>query len=101
MFLLVKETIFSKIDGYEFVPHYYGPFSRDLDSDLNKLIVSGDINDTEGFVYLPKGTLKSPLLLTLHSPLNECLLRYRNSAALIDGASPERRSLLNSDLCSR
>ncbi|MHB8396842.1 MAG: hypothetical protein ACYDAZ_08795 [Thermoplasmataceae archaeon] len=55
MFLLVKETIFSKADGYKFVPHYYGPFSRDLDSDLNKLIVSGDINDTEGFVLTPAG----------------------------------------------
>ena len=33
MFLLLKETVFS-INGYEFVPHYYGPFSRELDSDL-------------------------------------------------------------------
>ena len=49
MFLLLKETIFSKVDGYKFVPHYYGPFSRKLDGGIIELEASGRMNDEEGF----------------------------------------------------
>ena len=55
MFLLLKETVFQKMDGYKFVPHYYGPFSRELDSDLNELVVSGLVNDSAGFTLTPYG----------------------------------------------
>lgn len=55
MFLLLKETIFSKVDGYKFVPHYYGPFSRELDSDLIELVASGRVNDANGFTLTPDG----------------------------------------------
>jgi len=55
MFLLQKETIFSKVDGYKFVPHYYGPFSRELDSDLIELVASGCVNDAEGYTLTPDG----------------------------------------------
>lgn len=55
MFLLLKETIFSKVDGYKFVPHYYGPFSRELDSDIIELVVSGCVNDKDGFILTPRG----------------------------------------------
>ena len=55
MFLLSKETVFSKVEGYNFVPHYYGPFSRELDSDLMELIESGIINEEDGFTLTPVG----------------------------------------------
>ena len=55
MFLLLKETVFQKVDGYKFVPHYYGPFSRELDNDLNDLVVSGLVNDSDGFTLTPEG----------------------------------------------
>ena len=55
MFLLLKETIFSKVDRYKFVPHYYGPFSRELDSDLIELVASGRVNDADGFALTPDG----------------------------------------------
>ena len=55
MFLLSKETVFSKIQGYNFVPHYYGPFSRELDSDLFELVESGIINEEDGFTLTPAG----------------------------------------------
>ena len=55
MFLLLKETIFYKVDGYKFVPHYYGPFSRELDSDLIELVASGRANDADGFTLTPDG----------------------------------------------
>ena len=55
MFILLKETIFQKADGYIFVPHYYGPFSRELDIDLNELLASGLINDSDGFTLTPVG----------------------------------------------
>jgi uncharacterized protein YwgA len=55
MFLLLKETVFQKVEGYKFIPHYYGPFSRDLDSDLNELVASGLVNDSAGFVLTPDG----------------------------------------------
>jgi len=55
MFLLMKETVFSKVDGYKFVPHYYGPFSRELDSDIIELVASGRMNDADGFALTPDG----------------------------------------------
>jgi uncharacterized protein YwgA len=55
MFLLLKETVFRKVDGYKFVPHYYGPFSRELDTDFNELMVSGLVNDSDGFSLTPDG----------------------------------------------
>ncbi len=55
MFLLLKETIFSKVDGYKFVPHYYGPFSRELDSDLIELVAYGSVNDADGYTLTPDG----------------------------------------------
>lgn len=48
MFILLKETIFQKADGYAFIPHYYGPFLRELDIDLNELSASSLVNDSEG-----------------------------------------------------
>ena len=55
MFLLSKETVFSKIQGYNFVPHYYGPFSRELDSDLFELVESGIVNEEDGLTLTPTG----------------------------------------------
>ena len=55
MLLLLKETVFPKVDGYKFVPHYYGPFPRELDSDLIDLVVSGKVVDTDGYVLIPEG----------------------------------------------
>ena len=55
MFLLSKETVFSKVEGYNFVPHYYGPFSRELDRDLMELIESGIRNEEDGFTLTPVG----------------------------------------------
>ena len=37
------------------MPHYYGPFSRELDSDLMELIESGIINEEDGFTLTPVG----------------------------------------------
>ncbi len=55
MFLLLRETVFQKVEEYKFVPHYYGPFSRELDSDLNELVASGLVNDSDGFILTPEG----------------------------------------------
>jgi uncharacterized protein YwgA len=55
MFLLSKETVFSKIQGYNFVPHYYGPFSRELVSDLFELVESGIVNEEDGLTLTPAG----------------------------------------------
>ena len=55
MFLLLKETVFQKVEGYKFIPHYYGPFSRELDSDLNELVASGLVSDSDGFILTPEG----------------------------------------------
>jgi len=55
MFLLFKETIFQNADGFKFVPHYYGPFSRELDMDLNDLVMSGHVNDSYGITLTPEG----------------------------------------------
>jgi uncharacterized protein YwgA len=55
MFLLLKETIFSQQVGYKFVPHYYGPFSRELDSDIIELVASGRMNDEDDFALTPDG----------------------------------------------
>ena len=55
MFLLLKETIFSKVGGYEFVPHYYGPFSREIESDLIDMTKTGQLDDTDGYVLTPDG----------------------------------------------
>ena len=55
MFLLLKETVFQKEDWYKFVPHYYGPFSRELDNDLNELVASGLVNESTGFALTPEG----------------------------------------------
>ena len=55
MFLLLNETIFSKEFGYKFVPHYYGQFSRELDSDIIELVASGRMNDEDGFALTQDG----------------------------------------------
>ena len=55
MFLLSKETVFSKIQGYNFVPHYYGLFSRELDSDVLELVESGIVNEEDDFTLTPAG----------------------------------------------
>ena len=55
MFLLLKETVFRRMDGYKFAPHYYGPFSRELDIDLNELMASGLVNDSDGFALTLDG----------------------------------------------
>ena len=55
MFLLLKETVFQKEEWYKFVPHYYGPFSRELDNDLNELVASGLVNESTGFALTPEG----------------------------------------------
>ena len=55
MFLLSKETVISKIQGSNSVPHYYGPFSRELDSDLFELVESGTVNDENCFTLTPAG----------------------------------------------
>ena len=62
MFLLLKETGFSKVDGYKFVPHYYGSFSRELDSDLIELVITGKVNDSEGYVLSPEGFREAHVL---------------------------------------
>lgn len=55
MFLLQKETSFSEYELYDFVPYYYGPFSRNLDSDVVELAGSGNIDDSDGFLLTHKG----------------------------------------------
>jgi len=55
MLLLLKETIFQKVDGYKFVPLFNGPFSRELDIDLNMLVASGLVNDSDGIAFTPNG----------------------------------------------
>lgn len=55
VFLLQKETIFSKYEGFDFVPYYFGPFSRDLDSDVTELVIQGKIDDSNGFSLTHRG----------------------------------------------
>ena len=55
MFLLLKETIFQKGDGYEFKLYYYGPFSRELEIDINELVESGLVVDSQGFRLTSRG----------------------------------------------
>jgi uncharacterized protein YwgA len=80
IFLLQKETIFSKQKGYEFVPYYYGPFSRDLDSDVMELITQGNIDDSNGFSLTHHGFLEAG---KLWKPLTEgeklALIRVKES----------------------
>ena len=74
MFLLLKETIFSKIEGYGFVPHYYGPFSRDLDSDLVELTVSDKVDDTDGYTLTPIGFRETSELWNKLDPTHKSAL---------------------------
>ena len=62
IFILQKETVFQREDGYQFVPHYYGPFSRELDIDLNELLASGLVNDSEGYTLTPDGFKDAQIL---------------------------------------
>lgn len=50
MFLLTKESIYSNIDIYDFVPLYYGPFSKNLAIDLDSLIEKNLVDDSEGII---------------------------------------------------
>ena len=59
MFLLMKETIFSKSKEYEFKPHYYGPFSAELRDDLNLLVYKGLIDEDDGIRLTPLGFRKA------------------------------------------
>lgn len=59
MFLLMKETLFSKSKEYEFKAHYYGPFSPELRDDLNGFVYAGLINETEGILLTPEGFRKA------------------------------------------
>ncbi|MCL5783113.1 MAG: hypothetical protein M1476_04295 [Candidatus Thermoplasmatota archaeon] len=59
MFLLMKETIFSKSKEYEFKPHYYGPFSAELRDDLNLLVYKGLIDEDDGIRLTPLGFKKA------------------------------------------
>jgi uncharacterized protein YwgA len=55
MFLLQKETSFSETALFEFVPHYYGPYSRELEDAMVGLTRSGGINDSDGYYLTPSG----------------------------------------------
>lgn len=55
MFLLEKETIFQKCDGYEFKSHYYGPFSRELEIDIDELVDASIVDDSNGLSLTLKG----------------------------------------------
>lgn len=55
MFLLQKETSFSENVLFEFVPYYYGPYSRELEDIMVNLIISGRINDSDGYYLTPAG----------------------------------------------
>ncbi len=62
MFLLLKETGFSSEREYNFISHYSGLFSRDLDSDLIKLVISSGANDNDGYVLTPAGFRDAQIL---------------------------------------
>lgn len=88
MFLLLKETVFSKIEGYGFVPHYYGPFSRDLDSDLVELTVSGKVNDTDGYTLTPIGFRETSELWNKLDPTHKsALIRIKENYNRMDSES--------------
>ena len=56
IFLLEMETVYQREKAYEFVPLYYGPFSRDLALDLTASVDDGDvIEDAEGIRLSPRG----------------------------------------------
>lgn len=55
MFLLEKETSLLEKPLFEFVPHYYGPYSRDLEEETISLIIAGKIDDSEGYFLTPLG----------------------------------------------
>ncbi len=55
MFLLQKETSFLEKPLFEFVPHYYGPFSRDLEEETVTLVISGKVNDSDGYFLTKEG----------------------------------------------
>ena len=88
MFLLLKETVFSKIEEYGFVPHYYGPFSRDLDSDLVELTVSGKVNDTDGYTLTPIGFRETSELWNKLDPTHKsALIRIKENYNRMDSES--------------
>ena len=60
IFLLQMETLYQREKLYEFVPLYYGPFSRDLAVDLGTLTDDGStIEDVEGIRLSPAGYNKA------------------------------------------
>ena len=60
IFLLQMETLYQREKLYEFVPPYYGPFSRDLAVDLGTLTDDGStIEDVEGIRLSPAGYNKA------------------------------------------
>lgn len=88
IFLLLKETVFSKIDGYGFVPHYYGPFSTELDSDLIGLTLPGEVDDTEGYVLTPSGFKEAHKLWNkLDQPHKSALIRIKEDYNRVDSGS--------------
>lgn len=55
MFLLMKETLFSRSMEYDFIAYYYGPFSPELRSDLNEYVFTGMIDEKTGISLTPEG----------------------------------------------
>ena len=56
IFLLQMETLYQREKVYEFVPLYYGPFSRDLALDIATLTDNGaTVEDAEGIRLSPEG----------------------------------------------
>ena len=55
MFLLQKETSFLERPLFEFVPHYYGPYSRELEEEAVSLVIAGKVNDSDGYFLTPNG----------------------------------------------
>lgn len=68
MFLLQKETSFLEKPLFEFVPHYYGPYSRELEEETVALVISGKINDSEGYFLTPTGFREAYKLWTALTP---------------------------------
>lgn len=80
MFLLQKETSFSDGELFEFVPHYYGPYSRELEDATVELVISGKINDSEGYCLTPSGFKgANKLWINLSDARKRALIRIKEN----------------------
>jgi len=61
VFLLLAKANFFK-EGYDFIPHNYGPYSTELQSDIDDLIRDGFVRDS--FKTVEEGKIKYEYAIT-------------------------------------